>query len=216
MRSIFVLFAAAATLACGAKPPQVICDADTDCFYVPAKLASARAPALLLLHCNGARKIDLDTLKFVADSLGWIAASCHATRNHRDGGLNDKDIMRTLGKLEAKYPVDSNRVFLFGFSGQGVQALAELFQHPEKIRGVVATCPHAGAIELADWPSLEGHAAYIITREQDWNRADNEMMYRLFNESGVPCKLVTTPGEHGPGPRSEVLDGCRWLRANCP
>lgn len=197
----------------GSLPKGIVCDADSDCFYVPPRIASAggRVPALLILHCNGAVPKDLDTFRLVADSLGWIEATCHATRNHRDTDSNDVDVVRTIHKLLARYPVDSSRLFLFGFSGQGVQALATLFRHPDLVRGVVAVCPHAAAVPLAVWEELQGHAVYLVTRKQDWNRVDNEEMYQLFSENSVPTELVTTPGEHGNGPASEVLTGCRWL-----
>ncbi|MBN2465349.1 hypothetical protein JXD38_06970, partial [candidate division WOR-3 bacterium] len=110
--------------------------------------------------------------------------------------------------------VDPSRVFLFGFSGQGVQALASMFLHPDLVRGVVAVCPHAAAVPLAVWEELQGHLAYLVTREKDWNRADNEKMYQLFNENGLFAELKTTPGEHGNGPAVEVLTGCRWLSRN--
>jgi predicted esterase len=191
---------------------QVVCDADTDCFYVPESLASGRPPALVVLSCNGALKADLDSFRFVADSLGWIMASCHRTRNHRDMMLNDADVVRTIHKLLLKYPVDSSRVYVFGFSGQAVQALATMFLHPDLVRGVAATCGHEGASELAVWEELAGHQAYLITREKDWNRRSNEQMAAAFREQGIASTLVMTPGEHGPGPRQELLDACRWLR----
>ena len=110
--------------------------------------------------------------------------------------------------------MDSNRLFLFGFSGQGVQALAELFLHPDLVRGVVATCPHAAAVPLAQWPELQDRYVFLWTREKDWNRFDNEKMYRLFNENGLRTELQMTPGEHGNGPATEILTGCRWLKAD--
>jgi predicted esterase len=121
------------------------------------------------------------------------------------------DIVRTIHKLLTRYPVDSSRLFLFGFSGQGVQSLATMFLHPDLVRGLVAVCPHAAAVPLAVWEELQGHLVYLVTRKQDWNRADNEKMYRLFNENGVLTEIKTTPGEHGNGPAPEVLTGCRWL-----
>ena len=189
------------------------CDADTDCFYMPKEAATgALAPCLLILSCTGAYPVDLDTCRIVADSLGWVLATCHATRNHRAGDLNDRDIVRTLGKLR-RLRVDTTRVFVFGFSGQAVQALATMFEHPELVCGVVATCAHAGALPLADWPLLQGHFAYLVSRQRDWNRMDNERMYQLFNENGLVSELAMTPGEHGPGSRRELLAGCRWLAA---
>ncbi|MBM3323563.1 hypothetical protein FJY69_08825 [candidate division WOR-3 bacterium] len=89
-------------------------------------------------------------MRLVGDSLGWVMATCHRTRNRRDVRLNDRDIVRTVTKLLANPRVDSNRVFLFGFSGQGVQALATMFLHPDLVRGVVAVCPHDGAMARAE------------------------------------------------------------------
>ncbi|MBM3331266.1 hypothetical protein FJY68_05350 [candidate division WOR-3 bacterium] len=208
---LLALLAAAALAA--SLPKGLVRDPDSDCFYVPPQVAKAggRVPALVLLHCNGAGPKDLDTFRSIGDSLGWIAATCHATRNHRSADSNDADVVRTIAKLLTRYPVDSSRVFLFGFSGQGVQALATMFRHPELVRGLVAVCPHAAAVPLAVWEELPGHLAYLVTRNQDWNRADNEMMYRLLNEHGILTELKTTPGEHGSGPAAEVLAGCRWL-----
>lgn len=191
----------------------VVCDADSDCFYVPsvAKPAGRPPAGLVVLHCNGAVPADLDTFRVIADSLGWVLASCHRSRNHRSPDSNHFDIVRTVGKLRAHYRIDTTRVFLFGFSGQGVQALLTMFERPDLIRGVVAVCPHDGAMERADWESLKGHAVYLVTRTQDWNRLACDRMYQAFSESGVRCRLVTTAGPHGPGTRFESLAGCRWL-----
>jgi len=210
---ILLLAALAGTAGAGGLPKGVVCDADSDCFHVPERVTEAggRVPALLVLHCNGAVPKDLDTLRLIGDSLGWIEATCHATRNHRSMDSNDVDIVRTIHKLLTDYPVDSSRLFLFGFSGQGVQALATMFLHPDLVRGVVAVCPHSAAVPLAIWDELQGHFVYLVTRKQDWNRMESERMYQLLNENGVLTELVTTPGEHGNGPATEVLTGCRWL-----
>lgn len=190
---------------------RVFCDADSDCFYVPESLAGEAAPGIVVLHCNGALPIDLDTMTIVADSLGWVMASCHATRNRRDVMLNDQDIVRTTGKLLSGFPVDSNRVFVFGFSGQGVQAMASLFLHPELYRGVAATCAHRGSMPLAVWETLADKYVYLSTRTEDWNRADNEQMRVELNERGVVTEMSLTEGAHQPGPAVELLEACRWL-----
>jgi predicted esterase len=207
------LAALAGTAFAGSLPKGIVCDADSDCFYVPPRVAKAdrRVPALLILHCNGAVPKDLDTFRLLADSLGWIEAICHATRNHRSTDSNDVDVVHTIHKLLTRYPVDSSQLFLFGFSGQGVQALATMFLHPDLVRGLVAVCPHSAAVPLAVWEELQGHFVYLVTREKDWNRAENEKMYKLFNENGLLTELITTSGEHGNGPATEVLAGCRWL-----
>ncbi|MGB9741833.1 MAG: hypothetical protein ACP5JB_01505 [candidate division WOR-3 bacterium] len=192
---------------------RIVCDRDGDCFYVPERVRPVknRVPALLVLHCNRATAADLDTFKGIGDSLGWVIATCHDSRNHRDIFQNDSAIVRTIAKLLRRFPVESSQVFLFGFSGQGVQALATMFLHPELVRGVVTVCAHNGAQPLAEPEALSGHLAYLITRENDWNRMANYELYQSFNHWGIRCTLSITPGEHGPGPWREALIGCRWL-----
>ncbi len=189
----------------------VVSDADSNWYYVPDSVGETRVPGLVVLHCNGAGRADLDSVRIVADSLGWALAACRASRNHRDIALNDADVVKTIRKFTGDFPVDSRRVFVFGFSGQGVQALATMFAHPELVRGVMSVCGHRGAVELADWTVLGRNLAYLVTREEDWNRAENEIMLRLFNSQGLLTELVMTPGEHGTGNPPELLAGCRWL-----
>lgn len=199
-----------------ALPHGIVMDADSDCCYVPARVRAdslARVPALVVLSCVGAGPVDLDTVRFVADSLNWVLASCHASRNHRDTRLNDEDIVRTIAKLVSADRVDPERVFLFGFSGQGVQALATMFLHPGLVRGTVTACAHDGSLPLADFTRLRENCAWLVTREADWNRDANRRLHMRFNLNGLRSRLVVTTGGHGPGPWTEMLQGCRWLDA---
>jgi poly(3-hydroxybutyrate) depolymerase len=209
--ALAVLLSVGVSVAAGPDSVKIYCDADSDCFYVPELLAGKTAAGLVVLHCNGALPIDLDTMTNVADSLGWVMASCHATRNHRDLMLNDQDIVRTTRKLLSGFPVDSTRIFVFGYSGQGVQAMASLFLHPELYRGLAATCAHRASMPLAVWETLADKYVFLATRAEDWNRADNEQMHVELNEHGVKTGLSTTEGVHQPGPATELLKACRWL-----
>jgi hypothetical protein len=186
-------------------------DADSDCVRVPAGVtAEMRAPALVVLSCIGATRGDIDSLAWVGDSLGLILATCHRSRNHRATELNDIDILTTVAKLR-QFPVDTARVALFGFSGQAVQALATMFLHPAQVMGVIAVCPHSGAMGLVEWDVLAGNSVYLVTRAEDWNRIQCEEMSRLFRERGVRSSLFLTTGQHEPGPSRELAAGVGWL-----
>lgn len=186
-------------------------DADSDCVRVPAGInAATRAPALVVLSCIGATRGDIDSLGWIGDSLGLILATCHRSRNHRSTRLNDLDILATLNKLR-QFPVDTARVALFGFSGQAVQALATMFLHPGRVTGVIAVCPHSGAMGLADWSSLARHSIYLITREGDWNRGQCETVSRSFVDHGIRLNLSVTDGQHEPGPSTELAAAIGWL-----
>lgn len=210
--SILMLFGCVST----GLAKKVYVDSDTDCFYIPQKVLDSDklAPALLYLSCTGAIKSDLDSIKFIGDSLGWIIFSCHASRNHRDAMQNDLDIMKTYNKAIKKYPIDTNKVFIYGFSGQGVQALLEMFLHPTKFKGVHTVCAHTGAISMAKWPTLKNHLAYLISRKKDWNLQANYQLDQMFKTNGIKDTLVVTEGEHGIGDKFEIYRAIKWLKKN--
>jgi len=184
--------------------------AQQDFFYVPKRIKGP-VPALIITSCTGATQKDLDSNRAIADRLGWIICTSAKTKNHRDAWQNDADIMATYKKLIADYPVDSNYVFIYGFSGQAVQAMMEVFLHPDRFRGAVCICAHNGAMGLAEWGSLYGHYFYMVSREKDWNLEANRKMHWQFVAHDVKDTLIVTKGEHGPKTRRELFDGCRWL-----
>ena len=171
------------------------------------------SPALIILSCTGAGRADLDSLTFVADSLNLVLATCHASKNHRSANLNDADIMKTTEKLLTKYPVDASRVYVYGFSGQGVQAMLALFIHPDVFQGLVSACGHAGTLSMAQWQALgkSGKAIYLISRKKDWNLEQNRYLHDLFRANDIRDTLVILKGEHSPPPAREVFRACQWL-----
>lgn len=184
-----------------------------DLFYIPAK-SSRPLPALIILSCTGAIQTDLDSCKPIADSLGWALATCAKSRNHRDSRLNDYDIMATYSALLAKHEIDRERVFLYGFSGQGVQALMSVFLHPEAFRGALSVCGHDGAMGMARPEVLGGKLFYLVTRKKDWNRAANIRMAAALTRAGARDTLIVTEGKHEPKGYREIFQGCRWLNKN--
>ncbi len=193
---------------------SIVCDADSDCFYVPQDSLTSVHPVLIVLSCTGATAEDLDSILFVADSLNIILSTCHRSMNHRSVYLNDEDIMRTYEKLILEYPADVSRIFLYGFSGMAVQALITLFWHAPQLRGVIAVCGHQGAMQFADWGELSDKYVYLISREKDWNLEDNKLMHSQFRNYAIGDTLVVPHGEHTPPSKEELLEACIWLLNN--
>lgn len=166
----------------------------------------------MILSCTGATEIDLDSNSVIAESLGWILATCHGSRNHRAALDNDRDILNTMTKLLRDYPVDAQRIYICGFSGMGSQSLDELIARPGLFRGAISSCaPFGGGPNGID---LSGHAVSLITREEDWNREGNQRWKTYFDGAGAAVRLVVTEGKHEPGGPEELLDACRWIQAN--
>ncbi|MGC9316109.1 MAG: hypothetical protein ACP5G4_10875, partial [bacterium] len=133
------------------------------------------------------------------------------SRNHRAGNLNEEDILRLRAKLERTGQIDKNRIYLFGFSGQGAQAVGTALRHPDRFAGAVIDCAHTGSISHFDPQSSAHQAFYIITKTEDWNREHSEQLHRVFADSGIRDTLIIDEGEHAIGPSSDVLRGCAWL-----
>lgn len=195
---------------------EIYCDPDSDCFYTPYDTAAAgrRYPALLYLSCTGATPADLDSLRLLADSLGMILAACHACRNHREMIVNDLAVMVTYVKLFRDYPIDPDRVFICGFSGQAVQALYAVFEHPRQFRGAFAVCGHEGAMPQARMAELKDKRFYLMSRQEDWNLAANRTMYTELLTSGVSVTFFIGPGSHGPPGRADFSRALQWLLEN--
>lgn len=191
----------------------VVCFADSDCVYIPQSVSARgkRVPALLYLSCSGAKKADLDSISFIADSLNWIIFSCHKSRNHRDAMLNHQDIIKTYHKAIKLYPIDSTRVFIYGFSGQGVQAMMSMFLAPTLFRGLISECAHSGALSLAKWQTLKGKLVYLISRHKDWNLSHNYSLHEQFYKHGIKDTLIITAGEHSIGTAQDLLRAVKWL-----
>jgi len=168
-------------------------------------------PTLLFLDCNGARDEDIDTSRFVYDSLHWNIAVCGSSRNHREPISNETDILVLLHRLYSYSIVDSKKIVLFGFSGQGAQALGTALRHPQYFAGIITECGHHGLIYNPDFKGAYGIPVVLITRENDWNRGWNEIMAQIFSDNGINVKLIMTSGEHHIGDARELYDACEII-----
>jgi predicted peptidase len=191
--------------------PGIVCDNDSDCFYVPASADTSRAPALLVLSCTGAVPHDLDSVRSVADSYGLVLASCHGSRNHRASSDDDRDIINTFQKLVMQYRVDATRVFICGFSGMGAQSIYEVVTHPALFRGALSACSPGLDLSGLDPQAMSSNLFYLISRDKDWNLKGNQQMYAELQSLGITSTLQILPGEHSPGPLGELFQGMDWL-----
>lgn len=202
---------ASAALGQDTTHPGIVCDNDSDCFYVPATADTSRAPALLVLSCTGAVPHDLDSVRSVADSFGLVLASCHASRNHRMSLDNDRDIINTFQKLVMQYRVDATRIFICGFSGMGAQSIYEVVTHPSLFRGALSACSPGMNLTGLDPQAMSNSVFYLISRDKDWNLKGNQQMCADLQSLGITSTLTVLPGEHEPGPLGELFQGMGWL-----
>lgn len=208
---LFFLLSAFGDWANHELPPFVTCDSDSDCYLIQAGPLRFPTPALIYLSCTGGKPWDVDSVRTIYNSLGWSIATCGKSRNHRSAGENEMDILNLLFKIRAMKAVDEKRIFLFGFSGQGAQALGTVLRYPEFIRGAITECAHLGNVTVFDPIGSANQVFFITTREEDWNRPHNEAFHRALTENRIADTLVVNPGEHGIGPAEGVFRACKWI-----
>jgi phospholipase/carboxylesterase len=143
-------------------------------------------PALVFLHGRGTDENDLLGLTPCLDP-HLLIASVRAPYKFSYGGyawfdLDEKGVVnidqlltsrdsfiRWLDDFQQKYPVDSSKLFLFGFSMGAMMSLAVSLTSPQRFKGIVA---HSGLLpqhELLSyrWGDLGDLSFFIAHGEQD-------------------------------------------------
>jgi phospholipase/carboxylesterase len=143
-------------------------------------------PALVLLHGRGTDENDLLGLTSFLDPR-FIIASVRAPypflyggytwfNLDEDGTVNIDQLLRSrdlffqwLDDFQKTYPIDTNRLFLFGFSMGAMMSLVVSLSSPKRFKGVIA---HSGLLPNHHllsyrWDDLGALSFYIAHGEQD-------------------------------------------------
>ncbi len=143
-------------------------------------------PALIFLHGRGTDEDDLLGLTPYFDP-HFLIASVRAPYRFQYGGytwfdvdekgtvnidqlLNSRDsFFRWLDDFQQKYPVDSSRLFLFGFSMGAMMSLTISLSSPKRFKGIIA---HSGLLPQHEqltylWNDIGGLSFFIAHGSQD-------------------------------------------------
>ena len=143
-------------------------------------------PMLILLHGRGTDENDLLGLTPSFDPR-LLVVSIRAPHRFLFGGYTWFDLdeqsgvntdqlvegcdslIRCLDDIQQKFPVDSKRIFLFGFSMGAMMSLTVSLSNPHRFKGVVA---HSGLLPKGDklkfrWNDLDGISFFIAHGTQD-------------------------------------------------
>ncbi len=201
----------------------------------PTKTNNEKSPLLLLLHGFGADENDLFGLASFMDE-HFFTASVQAPfalpfggrawfeiyfNPGQEIGFNAKQfeeslklILEFVDELIAEHDLDTDRVYLCGFSQGSMMSLSAMFSEPEKFAGVVAMSGRAAnemVVEenidkLKDFPILVTHGTLDQVLPIENGRATKEILSRL------PVKLEYKEYEmaHEISPES-LQDVSSWL-----
>lgn len=163
-----------------------------------------RYPTILALHGRGSNEEDLIGLApHLPQGLGWISpraplvlgpGSYEWYRVHVIGKPEPdqvhaalETVNRFIDELLSTYPIDSQKLFLLGFSQGSILAMGYTLEHPAKVAGVIAQSGYipSGVDFQIDETGVKGKPFILTHGEQDtlipveWDRASRERLQEL-------------------------------------
>jgi dienelactone hydrolase len=207
--------------------------------YFKPRLASAKAPAVVLLHgssgVQGARELTY-ARQFAAMGIGALVVDAFAARRERGTGFIDRllnitesmmlaDAYAGLGWLAARPEIDAQRVAVVGFSYGALvsilaaqEQVARLFS-PDGLRFAGHAAYYAPCIAAFDEPAATGRPVLILAGDKDEivSPARCDSAAAALRAGGAEVEVIRYPDAYHqwdgawPGPRriGRTLDGCR-------
>lgn len=206
------------TLLPGRVTPLVVAFSDSTeryALYLPSTFAPARRwPVLFVMDPRGRALLSLRLFRRAAEARGWIVLSSYNTVSDSSFEPNERAVEAMLDDAQRRFPVDTARVYLAGFSGTArlawVFALA-LRGHAAGILAFGAGLPN-GAVPV-QFASLAGgrFSWFGGAGVQGFNHDEVRALEGEMRALGIPTRLVSYPGPHAWPPASVAAEGVGWL-----
>ena len=153
----------------------------------PRSKTAGKAPALIMLHGRGADENDLFGLSEYLDERLFIVSVRAPFEFAYSGGFtwfeiedigkpdskmfteSFRKLIRFFGDVNAGYPVDAEKIFLFGFSMGAMMSYAAALTHPEMVKGVIANSGliPEGAGFTYEWNKISGKPFFVAHGKHD-------------------------------------------------
>ena len=207
----------------------------TSLFYKVAPLHGSETtprPTLILLHGRGTDENDLLDVSSSFDSR-LLVVSVRAPYRFPYGGYTwfdldeqngiNKDqltqgcdaLIQCLNEVQQKYPVDHQRLFLFGFSMGAMMSLTVSLAYPHRFKGVIA---HSGLLPKEDrlryrWDDLNGLSFFIAhgTFDPIVPVALSRQAYQRLLDAGAQVDYHEYPIQHTISEES-LNDAALWVQ----
>jgi predicted peptidase len=187
--------------------------------YLPADYgaSSEQWPLVVYLHGAGERgrrtdRVKIYGLPFDLDRGRQFPAIVATPQCRRDSSWRPEDLAALTDHLEDRFVVDSNRIYMMGYSmgGFGVWEFAGRF--PQRIAAIVS---FAGAAVPQTSPRIAGVAAWAIHGEQDDvvdSKVSRDAIEKLRGTGGIGHLTLLPDRDHGiPNFLNENPEIIDWL-----
>ena len=184
--------------------------------YLPPRYTTGRRwPILLVLDPRGRALLGLQLFRDAAARLGWIVMSSYNTLS--DGPLpepNAAAVNAMLASAQARWSIDTSRLYLAGFSGTARAALAFAVALRGHVAGVLAAGGALGFTLGGPETAFAGDSTFAYfgaAGTRDFNYEEVLAMAGRFQRTRVPYRVVTFAGPHSWPPPDVCGDALDWL-----
>jgi pimeloyl-ACP methyl ester carboxylesterase len=159
---------------------------------------------------QGQGDLPLNLYKSLSEKYGFILLGSNDSKN----GLHPQEtngIVKTLmDEVHTVYPVDTNRVYLLGFSGGArVAAMAAMYQVP--VKGVIGCGAGFGSGEQ---PVLYKFDYFGFAGTADFNMNEILQLDDPLSQAGFRHYITTFTGKHAWPPVEVMEDAFTWITLN--
>ena len=175
--------------------------------YVPVACDTGLFPVLVFFDSHGKGREPVTHYRSLAEKYGVILAGSNRIKN----GLPMMDVMSSfrdvLQDLKCRFPVDTHRIFLAGFSGGARMAsLAAVYQ--QGIAGVIACGAGMDPSLLSSAPAF---AFTGIAGLQDMNYSELMALKDKMKSCRIPNQFLVFEGKHEWPPVNTMEDGLLFV-----
>ena len=174
------------------------------------KISQHLFPVIIAFDPHGNGVLPLTLYKNLAEKYGFILVGSNDSRN----GLQAEEVRgivtAMVHEVRVGYPIDTNRMYLLGFSGGArVATMAAMYQVP--VKGVIACGAGLGG---AEQPMLYKFDYFGIAGTSDFNMNEMLQLDEPLSRAAIRHFITTFPGIHAWPPADVMEDGFLWITLN--
>ncbi len=179
----------------------------TFALYLPKSYTNSQTyPVVFFFDAHAAGRLPLDKYALLADEFNFILIGSNNSKN----GMQPDALMNIANDLisdvQKRFPIDSKRQYLAGFSGGSRVAGMVAMQTPA-IAGLIAC---SAGINLSNQKNLP-FAVVAITGKEDFNMTELVTLSKTLAKTAVPHQLLLFDGKHVWCPNSTMKDAFLFL-----
>ncbi|MCX6268631.1 MAG: hypothetical protein NTW16_14960, partial [Bacteroidetes bacterium] len=189
--------------------------ADDTQFPLPPQAARGKNgkrvyPVIVALDPHGDGVLPISFYKDLADKYGFILIGSNDSKNGLPAEKVNAIVNGLMQEVRKVYPVDTNRIYLLGFSGGArIAAMTAMYQVP--VKGVIAC---GAGFNSAKQPVLYKFDYFGIAGTADFNLSELVQMDEPLSRAGFRHYIKMFPGNHAWPPADVMEDGFCWVTLN--